>query len=114
MSSFSDFRLKILKVSLKPHSTEKIADALRLLLWDGARTPEDFIEGEVVNWAWYKEEHEPAMRKLSKKFPDILFALEVYPEDEGLGVAYMKYFQGGKMQVVERPPFPPFNARKLK
>lgn len=47
------------------------------------------------NYTWYN--HEEEMKKLSVKFPNILFTL--YGEGEEAGDIWYKYFKNGKMQA---------------
>lgn len=59
---------------------------------------------------WY--EHEDDMKRLSLKFPDVLFTLR--GEGEESGDVWVKYFKEGKMQVSKAEvKLEPFDATRL-
>ena len=59
---------------------------------------------------WY--EHEEDMKKLSRKYPDVLLLLE--GSGEGPCDRWKKYFLGGKVQVcLPSITFEPFDMNKL-
>ncbi len=60
---------------------------------------------------WYC--HENDMKILSNKFPDVLFELDGYGEEQG--DIWRKYFKNGKMQKsVGKITYEPFDEGKLK
>jgi len=64
-----------------------------------------------VTSKWY--EHETDMRKLSIKYPDIVF--ELYGEGERCGDIWSKYFKNGKMQsCYAKITFDKFDEKKLR
>ena len=59
---------------------------------------------------WYN--HEPEMRKLSSKFPDVLFTLKGAGEESW--DIWKKHFKGGKMQICQaKITFEHFDEAKL-
>jgi hypothetical protein len=60
---------------------------------------------------WY--DHETDMKRLSERFPDVLFTLK--GEGEEAGDVWVKYFKGGKMQTSKAEiKLDTFDPKKLK
>jgi len=72
---------------------------------------DDDGEWRVISNFWH--DHETDMRKLSIKYPDIVF--ELYGEGEIRGDIWIKYFKNGKMQSGHtKITFDKFDEKKLR
>jgi len=72
---------------------------------------DDDGEWRVISKFWH--DHETDMRKLSIKYPDIVF--ELYGEEEMHGDIWIKYFKNGKMQSCHaKITFDEFDEKKLR
>jgi hypothetical protein len=76
--------------------------------------PNDFIKeswGNNLNEAFWPS-HERNMKKISLKFPNIIFTLR--GEDQNNGNVWVKYFKEGKMHIAATTiSFEKFNSKKL-
>jgi hypothetical protein len=69
-----------------------------------------FITGDADSCKWY--EHDEDMKRLSNRFPTVLFTLEGKGEESG--DIWIKYFKGGKSQRVNaKIVFDPYDESKL-
>lgn len=76
-------------------------------LYDGTEPIAPSLEDSCK---WY--DHEDDMRRLSLRFPDVVFTLN--GEGEESGDVWVKYFKDGKMQVDKAViKFAPFDPKKL-
>lgn len=94
------------KLSTKP-KTAGILDEQA----DGDQRIRDLVGDNAEETKWY--EHDEDLRRISAKYPGVLFTLR--GEGEEAGDVWVKYFRDGKMQAGETTiAYEPFDEAKLK